>query len=468
MVQEAAELDPTSPPDIRDQLGHLTNDFVTSVAAAVDGTDERQVHELAGELHEADTADLIEALGPDKAAELVQLLGDDFDFTTLTELEETTRLQLVEGMPAEDVAEGMRDIESDDAVFILEDLDPADRAAILAQIPSAERRQLTAGLDFPEDSAGRRMQTEIIAVPPFWTVGRTIDHMREDDNLPNEFYEIFVVDAGYRPIGTVGLSRLLRTMRPVAITDIAERELHLVHAHDDQEDVARTFERYNLVSAAVIDDSERLVGVITVDDIVDVIEVEADEDLKALAGVAPGEALSDDFWTITRGRFTWLTVNLATAVLASVVIGMFADQIQQMVALAVLMPIVASQGGNAGTQTMTVTVRAIATRDLGPHNVRRIIGRELLVGLANGLVFSVILGAVAYAWFQVPDLGLVIGLAMLINLVAAAAGGVVIPLVLNRLHADPAVSSSAFVTTITDIIGFLTFLGLAAWWFGLG
>ncbi|MHA1555123.1 MAG: magnesium transporter [Alphaproteobacteria bacterium] len=467
MTQDTVEPQTPESTDIRDERGHLSRGLLDAVRAAIGAGDGALVRALAGELHESDTGDLIEALDAGERTRFIQLLGDDFDFTTLTELEETTRVQVVENLPTEEVAEGVREIDSDDAVFILEDLEPDERERILEKIPAAERRTLAAGLEFPKDSAGRRMQTEVIAVPPFWTVGDTIDHMREDEGLPDEFYEIIVVDPAYRPIGTVGLSRLLRTRRPVPILDIVSEELHVVNAADDQEDVAREFERYNLVSAAVTDDSQRLVGVITVDDIVDVIEVEAAADIKALAGVAADEELSDNFWSITRGRFLWLAVNLATAVLASILIGMFSEQLQQMVALAILMPIVASQGGNAGTQTMTVTVRAIATRELGPHNVRRIIVRELLVGVANGVAFSLILGVVAYVWFQVPGLGVVIGLAMLVNLVAAAAGGVIIPLVLNRLRADPAVSSAAFVTTVTDLIGFLAFLGLAAWWFGL-
>lgn len=453
--------------EIRDENGHLSPAFLHATQDAVAAHDTMRARELLAQLHEADTGDLIEALSADDRAELIRLLGAEFDFTTLAELDENVRVELVESLPPEDVAEGLREIDSDDAVFILEDLGPDARAEILAQIPAQERRSLAAGLDYPEESAGRRMQLEVIAVPPFWTVGATIDHMREDEELPDEFYEILVVDAAYRPIGSIGLSRLLRTRRPVPVSEIAERELHVIDVMDDQEDVARQFERYNLVSAPVVDDSGRLVGVITVDDIVDVIEIEAEEDIKALGGVSADEELSDDFWTITRGRFVWLLVNLGTAVLASAVIGMFADQLQAMVALAVLMPIVASQGGNAGTQTMTVTVRALATRDLGPHNVRRIIARELLVGLTNGVAFAILLGIIATIWFQVPSLGAVIGIAMVINLVAAAAGGVVIPLILDKLNADPAVSSAAFVTTVTDLVGFLAFLGLASWWFGL-
>src|SRR5213078_2059388 len=306
-----------------------------------------------------------------------------------------------------------------------------------------------------------------IAVPPAWTVGQTIDYMRETEDLPERFYEIYVLDEQSKFLGAVPLDRLMRTKRPVAMSDLMEPERHVVRATDDQEEVARRFERYNLVAAPVIDTSDRMVGVMTFDDIVDVIEQEAEEDIKALGGVARGEELSDTVWTIAKGRFNWLLINLGTAFLASSVLGMFEGELQKMVALAVLAPIVASQGGNATTQTMTVVVRALATRELGTANAGRVIVRELLVGLLNGVAFAVITGAAAYAWFKVPGLGVVIGLAMICNLVAAALGGILIPLALYRLGRDPAVASSPFVTTVTDIVGFFSFLGIASLWFGL-
>ena len=311
------------------------------------------------------------------------------------------------------------------------------------------------------------MQDEVIAVPPAWTVGHAIDYLRETAELPERFYELYVVDSDRKLLGAVALDKLLRTNRPVPVADLMEEDLRRVHATDDQEEVARMFERYNLVAAPVVDDNERLVGTITFDDIVDVIEEEAEEDIKALGGVAREEELSDTVWTIARGRFNWLLVNLGTAFLASSVLGLFEGELQKMVALAVLAPIVASQGGNAATQTMTVAVRAIATRELGNANAGRVIMRELLVGLLNGLAFAVLTGLAAYVWFKVPDLGIVIGLAMLCNLVAAALGGILIPLVLERLRADPAVSSGVFVTTVTDVVGFFSFLGIATLWFGL-
>ncbi len=467
MTDTSTEPDPPSKPDaIRDARGHLSSEFVENVEQALAAGDAARLRELAGELHEVDVADLIVALDPDERPKLIRLLGDDFDFTALTELDDTIRAQILEALPATEVAEGVRELESDDAVTILEDLHPEDQADVLAQIPPVERVALSRSLEYPEESAGRLMQTAFIAVPPFWSVGQTIDYMRDAADLPDEFYEIFVVDADNRPVGSVALNRLLRSQRAVRISELADEDIHPVRDVDDQEDVARTFGRYNLISAPVIDPGGRLVGVVTVDDVVDVIEEEADEDLMALGGVRRHEELSDSVWMIARSRFGWLFVNLLTAIMASAVIGLFEGQLQKMVALAVLMPIVASQGGNAATQTMTVAVRAIATRELGPRNVARVISREILVGLLNGLAFAAIMGIIAYVWFRVPDLGVIIGLAMIINLFAAALGGILIPLGLNWLRADPAVASGAFVTTVTDMVGFFSFLGIAALWFG--
>ncbi|MEL7429890.1 MAG: magnesium transporter, partial [Pseudomonadota bacterium] len=305
-----------------------------------------------------------------------------------------------------------------------------------------------------------------IAVPPYWSVGQTIDFMREEDDLPDRFHEVFVVDANYKLTGHVSLDKLLRTKRKVPISDIKEKNIHPIDANLDQEEAARIFEQYDLVSAAVTDVSGRLVGVLTIDDVVDVIQQEADEDIKRLAGVGD-EELSDSVAEITRSRFTWLFLNLLTAIAASIIIGLFEATIEQMVALAVLMPIVASMGGNAGTQSMTVAVRALATKDIDSYNVRRTIRRELLVGFINGLVFAVIIGIVAAIWFSNPGLGIVIGVAMVINMVCAALSGILIPLVLEKFGADPAIASSVFVTTVTDVVGFFAFLGLAAWWFGI-
>ncbi|HXL47722.1 MAG TPA: magnesium transporter [Xanthobacteraceae bacterium] len=455
------------PAALRDDDGALRGEFVERVAQAIATADAAALHALLGDLHEADLGDLVQALDPELRPRLVSLMGHDFDFSALTEVDTAVRAGILEELPAETVAEGVRELESDDAVAILADLPNEKQAEILERLPSAERVALARSLLYPENSAGRRMQTEFIAVPPAWTVGRTIDYLRETPDLPDRFWELYAADSAGRLRGTVALDRLLRTKRPVPIAELIDEELHAVRVSDDQEDVARLFERYDLVSAPVVDANDRLVGVITFDDIVDVIEEEAEEDIRALGGVGREEELSDPVFSIARGRFNWLLVNLATAFLASSVLGLFEGQLQKMVALAVLAPIVASQGGNAATQTMTVAVRALARRELSNANAARIILREVLVGFVNGLAFAVIAGVAAAAWFRIPDLGLVIGLAMISNLLAAALGGILVPLVLSYFRADPAISSGVFVTTVTDVVGFFSFLGIATLWFGL-
>lgn len=452
---------------LRNEEGAIREDFVVGIAKAIEGHDGARLRELAGDLHESDTGDLLEALDPELRPRLIELLGADFDFSALTEVDDTVREEILEELPSETVAEGVRELDSDDAVYILEDLPKQEQAEILDQLPASERISLERSLLYPEGSAGRRMQTEFIAVPPQRTVGETIDFMRDTPDLPERFYEIYAVDPAQKFLGAVPLDRLLRAKRPVTIESLMDPDRRLVRATDDQEEVARQFERYDLVAAPVVDEGDRLVGVMTVDDIVDVIEEEAEEDIKALGGVAKHEELSDSVWTIAKGRFPWLLANLATALLASSVIAIFESSIQKMVALAVLMPIVASMGGNAGTQTMTVAVRALATRDLSDNNSLRFARREILVGLINGLGFAVIMGTIASFWFQTSDLGLVIGLAMICVLMAAALGGFIIPVILEKLGVDPAVSSGPFVTTVTDIIGFFSFLGIATLWFGL-
>ncbi|HET7849212.1 MAG TPA: magnesium transporter [Pseudolabrys sp.] len=451
---------------LRGEDGAIRAEFVESAADKIEVGDVAGLRALVGGLHEADLGDLIEQLDPALRPRLIALLGMHFDFTALTEVDDAVRDEILEELPAQTVAEGVRDIDSDDAVALLKDLPKEEQTEILEQLPPPERVALAQRLDYPADSAGRRMQTEFIAVPPTWNVGAAIDYMRETTDLPERFYQLYVVDSDQRFMGAVPLDRLLRSKRPVSITELME-ERQCVHATDDQEHVAREFERYNLVSMPVVDAADRLVGVITHDDVVDVIQEEAEEDIHALGGVTRDEELSDTVWTIARGRFNWLLINLATAFLASSVLGVFEGQLQQMVALAVLAPIVASQGGNATTQTMTVAVRALATHDLTDANAWRVIFRELAVGFVNGVAFALITGIAAYVWFNVPGLGLVIGLAMVCNLLAAALGGILIPLALNRLRVDPAVASTPFVTTVTDVVGFFSFLGIATLWFGL-
>jgi magnesium transporter len=451
----------------RDERGELNPRYVETVAEAIEASDAERLRELLDDVHEADLGDLIEALAPEERPRLIELLGSDFDFTALTEVDDAVREEILEELETSTVAEGVRDLDSDDAVRILESLDEQEKAEVLDQLPALERVALQRSLDYPEESAGRRMQTQFIAVPPFWTVGQTIDFMRETENLPETFYEIFVIDPAGHLLGAVALDRLLRSKRPVTIQEIMDDEPDRVVATQHQEEVARLFERYNLVSAAVVDGSNRLVGAMMVDDIVDVLEEEADADIKQLGGVNSEEELSDTVLYTQRSRFPWLFVNMCTALAAASVIRLFEVSIEKMVALAILMPIVASMGGNAGTQTMTVAVRALATRELGKANAWRIIRREAMVGLLNGLAFAVILGTLATLWFDTIDLGLVIGLALVTVLLFAALGGIFVPLALNRLGVDPAVSSGPFVTSITDIVGFFSFLGIATFWFGI-
>jgi magnesium transporter len=452
---------------MRDENGEIRREFVEQIARAIHGANAPLLREIVADLHEADLGDLIEALEPEDRVNLVELTGEDFHFSALNEVDDAVREEILEELEPETVAEGVRELESDDAVELLEGLDEDDKVEILEKLPPSERDALERSLLYPENSAGRRMQTEFIAVPPDWTVGQAIDYMRDNRDLPDRFYEIYAVDENRHWQGAISLDALLRSRRPVSLSDIVDENRQRVSVLDDQEEVARMFGKYNLVAAPVVDTTNRLVGVITIDDVVDVIEEEADEDLKALGGVTSDEELSDNVWTIARGRFNWLLVNLATAFLASSVLGLFEGELQKMVALAVLAPIVASQGGNAATQTMTVAVRALATRELGSSNGLRVVMREGLVGLVNGLAFAVITGIAAVAWFKIPGLGIVIGLAIICNLVAGALGGILIPMALERVRADPAVASGTFVTTVTDVVGFFSFLGIATLWFGL-
>jgi len=452
---------------MRDDEGQIRPEFVEAITRAIQAADTAFLRGIVAELHEADLGDLIAALEPEQRVNLVELTGSDFDFSALNEVDETVREEILDELEPEEVAEGVRDLESDDAVELLESLDKEDREEVLEKLSPSERDVIERSLEYPENSAGRRMQTEFIAVPPDWTVGQAIDYMRETSDLPDRFYEIYAADADKRWQGAVPLDLLLRSRRMVPLKELVDEDRRRVSVLDDQEEVARMFGKYNLVAAPVVDTGNRLVGVITIDDVVDVIEEEADEDLKALGGVTSDEELSDSVWTIARGRFNWLLVNLATAFLASSVLGLFEGQLEKMVALAVLAPIVASQGGNAATQTMTVAVRALATRELGASNVWRVVMREGMVGLVNGLAFAVITGVAAVAWFRIPGLGVVIGLAIICNLVAGALGGILIPILLEKVKADPAVASGTFVTTVTDVVGFFSFLGIATLWFGL-
>ena len=447
--------------------GVILAPFLAHIGAAIADRDTLTLKRDVAGLHQSELGDLLEALLPEQRLALVELMGSDFDFSALTEVDEAIRLDIVDNLPNEQIAQAVQELDSDDAVYILEDLDTEDQDEILAQLPFTERIRLRRSLDYPEESAGRRMQTEFVAVPPFWSIGQTIDYLRDDKDLPDRFSQVFVIDPTFKLLGAVDLDQILRTKRAVKIEEVMHETRHAIPATMDQEEAAREFEQYDLLSAAVVDENERLVGVLTIDDVVDVIQQEAEEDLLRMGGVGD-EELSDTVAATSRSRVPWLLVNLGTAFISASVISQFGATIEEMVALAALMPIVASLGGNAGTQTMTVTVRALATRDLDIYNAGRVIRREVMVGLLNGAVIATILGLVAGLWFHNPDLGFVIAAAMILNMLAAALGGILIPLLLDKFGADPAISSSIFTTMITDVIGFLAFLSLATWWLHLG
>ena len=445
----------------------IDTEVVDALIVALEAGNHGLVHGLCEALHPSEVADVLEQISPSHRVELLTSLGDKFNADTLAELDENVREDVIGHMGFESVAQALRELDSDDAVDVLEELDEEDQRQILDAIPLEDRTFIEESLAYPDDSAGRLMQRELVSVPEFWAVGKTIDFVRQSadddpDSLPKHFYDIFVVDASHRPVGSVPLSLLLRTRRPVKMADIMATALHLIPVDTDQEDVAYLFRQRDLVSAPVVDAGGRLVGAITVDDVVDVIDEEHEEDMMLLAGVGEDD-LYDAAIDTTRSRFSWLLINLGTAILASVVIGLFEASIQQIVALAVLMPIVASMGGNAGTQTLTVAVRGLATKELTATNALRVVKKELIVGAINGILFAVIAGSVAWYWFDDMLLGIVIGLAMIINMVVAALAGTTVPIFLDRAGIDPAIASSVFVTTVTDVVGFFAFLGLAAW-----
>ena len=444
-----------------DESYGLPDEVVREIEELLAGEKLKKVQKRVEMLHAADIADLLEALGRESRQLLVQLLGPSFDPETLAELDEAIRDEVIEILGPSNVAQALQVLDSDDAVEIFEDLDEDRKSEILIDLPASYRRILEESLSYPEDSAGRLMQRELVFIPAAWTVGETIDYMRTGEDLPDDFYDLFIVDPKHQPLGYVPLSRLLRTRRPVRVTEIMEADMRLVPLTMDQEEVAYMFRQYGLVSAAVVDEAGRLVGVITVDDVVDVIDEEAEEDFMKMAGVGDTDIFSALLDT-TRSRFPWLVVNLLTAVLASMVIGLFEGTIEAVVALAILMPIVASMGGNAGTQTLTVAVRALAMKDLTSANAIRFIGKEFLIGTFNGVLFAILTGVLAWLWFGSPEIGGIIAAAMIITLMIAGLSGTLIPLGLERLKIDPAIASTVFLTTVTDVVGFFAFLGLAA------
>jgi magnesium transporter len=448
-----------------DERFGLADDFVADVAAALRSDDRSRVRALVRDLHYADMADLLERLDGQDRRLLIEAIRDDFNADVLPELAQEVRDDVMDALGFEDFAAALTELDSDDAVYVAGKLDPAERALVLGRMPQATRMLVEQGLAYGESSAGRLMQRELVAVPNYWTVGETIDYLRSAPSVPQKFLAVFVVDPRHRPQGVVDLATVLRSRRPVPMRDLVDPEIENIPVEMDREDVAFLFRQRDLTAAPVVDRSGRLVGQITIDDVVDVIDAEAGEDILKLAGVRDTEdaSLYRTIVATAQSRFWWLFVNLGTAFLASAVIGLFEHSIEKLAALAVLMPICASMGGNAGTQTLATVVRSLATRELNASNVWRVGWREASVGVINGLLFAAITGGIAYVWFQDLLLGIVIAGAMVLNLIAAGLAGMAIPLVLNKVGADPADSAVVFLTTVTDVVGFFSFLGLATW-----
>ena len=449
--QKAEPEAPAGPPE----------ELVRTVEEALEEGRLERAAELAGSLHVADQADLLEQLGHDERATLVAELKPNLDPELLTHLDETVREEVLEQLTPEETGAAIAQLDTDDAIEILADLDETEQIAILQTLPMPERAAVEQGLTYPEDSAGRLMQRELVAAPEFWTVGQTIDYLRAKPDLPDEFYDIYIVNPRFEPVGSIPLSKIVRSRRGVLLTELKLKELHLIPFDMDQEEVGFVFRQYGLVSAPVVDANRRLLGVITVDDVVHVIEEEAEEDILKLGGVPEGDLFAPPIQT-SMHRVPWLLVNLGTATLAALVIAQFEGEIEQLVVLAVLMPIVASLGGNAAIQALTVTVRAIAMRQVTSANALRVLIKEFFVGSLNGLLLLIAGLILVLAWFGYLGLGVIFGAGIVLNIVVGALAGVTVPLLLDRLGLDPAVASSVFVTTITDVFGFFAFLGLAA------
>jgi len=441
---------------------HPDRSGLLEIVDALENADRDRLLACTSRFHTADFADLIEQLPTEDRRRAVAVLGPDLPPEALAELEEGVRNEVLDVIEPDVLVRAVSALDSDDAVYLLEDLDSDERRQVLCALETGDRAAVEQALGYPEDSAGRMMRREMVTAPSFWTVGQAIDFMRLERGLPDDFHEIIVIDPRRHPVGLVPLGRLMASRRNVRLESIMEADFHAVCVDETEENVAYLFHQYHLISAPVLDADGRLVGVITIDDAVEALDEQAQEDIHRLGGVG-GEEITDPVSRIAVRRFPWLAANLVAAVLASMAVSLFQETIERLVALAVLMPIVASMGGIAGTQTLTVAVRALAARNLTSANTRRVILREAGVGVANGLVFAVIVAAVAYAWFGDPRLGAVLGFAMIMNLVAAALSGILIPLGCERIGADPALASGTFVTTVTDVVGFLVFLGLGSW-----
>lgn len=452
------------PDDIDDEAFGISDRLVADVMSAVETGQSVYVDALLDPLHPADIAHLIELIDSRQRRDLLSVWKGGMDGDVLSELDEKLREEVIESLAPDEFADAVRELETDDVVDLVEYLDEEQQEAALDALDAGDRVAVEQALSYPEESAGRHMQSELVRAPDHWTVGEAIDFLRSDDvDLPDQFYHVILVDPRLKAVGYVTLGRLLSSRRDVPLSDIVEDTFRTFHVNQDVEEVAQAINHYHMITAPVVDDDDRIVGVITIDDAMAFLEEEAEEDILRLAGVGEG-SLSDRVIATTRQRFPWLAVNLVTAIFASLVISMFEDTISGFVALAVLMPIVASMGGNAGTQSLTVAVRALATRDLTGANVWRVIRREALVGLVNGMIFAVVMGIVSAVWFGTLMLGVVIAVAMVINMVVAGLAGTMVPVLLERVGVDPALASGAFVTTVTDVIGFFAFLGLASAW----
>jgi magnesium transporter len=443
-----------------DEDDRLKPEFVRAVIERLEAGDPEGARALVEPLHPADIADLFELAPFEWRAPLASALKDVLDADVFAEMNDYVREDLIDELEPSQVADLASELDTDDAVAIIEDMEPAEQREVLRAMEPDDRAAIEEALSYPEESAGRLMQRELIAVPEHWCVGDVIDYLRGNDDLTTDFWEIFVVDTAHHPVGTCQLSWILRTRRTIPVSDVMKREQTLIPVDMDQEEVALRFQKYALISAAVVDQSGRLVGMITVDDIVHIIQEEAGEDILRLSGAGDGDINQPIRLTI-RTRLTWLVVNLGTAILAASVVGLFQTEIGRFALLAVLMPIVSGMGGNAGTQTLAVAVRALATNQLTESNTLRMFGRELTIASANGIALGILIGTAVGTIYAYPMLGLTIALAMLINNLVAGLAGIFVPITLDRLRIDPAVSSAVFVTTATDVMGFFSFLGLA-------
>jgi len=438
--------------------------FVNLFSQKIKDNDTAFLDKTLKELHPADSADLIENLSPENRVKLIELEGFNIDPEIFIELNESIRSDIFILLSIESIANILKRLESDNALQILEKLDNNKKIQVLNKLPPKDRFLLEEGLSYPKDSAARIMQREFAAIPSNWLVGQTIDYLREHKDLPEEFSEIFIVDNNFKPIGTVPSSKVLRTPRETKMNTIMREMQVLIPVNMDKEEVGHVFENYNLFSAGVVNKDNKLVGMITGDDVFTVLKEEAEEDVLRLAGVGD-EEITDTVLKKTKRRFTWLLLNLLTALIATWVISIFGATIEQMVALAFLMPIVASMGGNAGMQTLAVTIRAIASKEISSSNINNIITKEFIIGVLNGIIFAFITGAIVHLWFKDMNLTILISAAMILNMIVAGLFGILVPITLKKFNIDPAIASSVFVTTITDVIGFLSFLGLGAYFF---